>query len=188
MSGERPPNYNIDEIVQYCREHPGLTVKELSEKFPMVAPSTVYKDVVARGITFTKQIYPPPESRDELVAMLRKHRGDVTALSRELGMKTRNPVRDWCEQFGVNPKAIRGEIKAQEKQAKSRRAARSKVTLVALPGPSVEDCVPHNPSVPDPNSNWLSKLLASRQGKSPRALLTTRDIQKSENDLNDNSK
>jgi transcriptional regulator of acetoin/glycerol metabolism len=46
--------------------------------------------------------------RDELVALLREHRGNVSAVARALG-KARMQVQRWLKRYALDPEAFRGE-------------------------------------------------------------------------------
>jgi transposase-like protein len=45
--------------------------------------------------------------RAELVRALGEHRGNVSAVARELG-KARVQIRRWCRRFGLDPDTFRG--------------------------------------------------------------------------------
>lgn len=49
----------------------------------------------------------PDELREQLVALLQQHRGNVTAVSRSMG-KSRIHIHRWMEKFGVDPDDYRG--------------------------------------------------------------------------------
>lgn len=50
-------------------------------------------------------------SRETLAEVMTRHRGNVSAVGRELG-KARVQIRRWCKRFGIDPEAFRGESEA----------------------------------------------------------------------------